>query len=157
MRYRVHTGEMKLSDSPQDVLVAHSLGSCLGIAIHDPVSGIGGLLHVLLPRPGDNGRAGDNPLLYATTGIPRLFKAAYAMGARKENIVVKAAGGARVLDEQDSFDIGKRNCIIARKIFWKNGILISAEDVGGTIWRSMDLEVGSGRLWIRNAKGRFEL
>ena len=40
---------------------------------------------------------------------------------------------------------------------WKNGILISAEDVGGTTWRSINLEVGSGRLWIRNAEGRFEL
>lgn len=157
MRHRVHAGEMKLSDSPRDVLVAHSLGSCLGIAIHDPVLGISGLLHLLLPRPGDNGTSNDNPYLYATTGIPRLFKAAYTMGARKENIVVKMAGGAMVLDERDSFDIGKRNCIIARKIFWKNGILISGEDVGGTMWRSLDLEVGSGRLWIRNAEGRFEL
>ena len=157
MRHMVHAGEIKLSDSPRDVLVAQSLGSCLGVAIHDPVSGISGLLHVLLPRPGDNGRAGENPYLYATTGIPRLFKAAYAMGAAKKNIVVKLAGGAKVLDDQDSFDIGKRNFIIARKILWKNGILISAEDVGGTIWRSIDLDVGSGRLWIRNAGGRFEL
>jgi len=157
MRHEIGAGEMMLSDSPQDVLVASSLGSCLGIAIHDPVSGISGLLHVLLPRPGDNGGANNNPYLYATTGIPRLFKAAYAMGAKKENIVVKMVGGASVLDERDSFDIGKRNCIIARKIFWKNGVLISSEDVGGRIWRSMDLEVGSGRVWIRNAAGRFEL
>jgi chemotaxis protein CheD len=157
MKHRVDAGEMRLSGSPQDVLVVNSLGSCLGIAIHDPVSGISGLLHVLLPRPGDNGRANDNPCLYATTGIPRLFRAAYALGARKENIIVKMAGGAMVLDEQDSFDIGKRNCIIARKILWKNGILISAEDVGGTTWRCVDLEVGSGRMWVRKAEGRFEL
>ncbi|MBN2028040.1 MAG: chemotaxis protein CheD [Actinobacteria bacterium] len=157
MRHMVHAGEMKLSDSPGDVLVAQSLGSCLGIAIHDPVSGVTGLLHLLLPRPGDNGRANGNPCLYATSGIPRLFRAAYAMGAAKKNIVVKLAGGAKILDEQDSFDIGKRNYIMTRKILWKNGILISAEDVGGTMWRSMNIEVGSGRLWIRNAGGRFEL
>lgn len=157
MRHQIRAGEMMLSDSPQDVLVASSLGSCLGIAIHDPVSGIGGLLHILLPRPGDNGGTDNNPYLYATTGIPRLFKAAYAMGAKKENIVVKIVGGASVLDERYPFDIGKRNCIIARKIFWKNGVLISSEDVGGRTWRSVEIEVGSGRLWVKNADGRFEL
>lgn len=79
------------------------------------------------------------------------------MGAAKKNIVVKLVGGAKVLNERSSLDIGKWNCIISRKILWKNGILICAEDVGGTMWRSVDIEVGSGKLWIRNAGGRFEL
>jgi chemotaxis protein CheD len=64
-------------------------------------------------------------------------------------MVVRLTGGAQVLDSQGVFQIGKRNYLAARKILWKAGILVAAEAVGGEVSRTTRLEVGSGRLWVR--------
>ena len=53
--------------------------------------------------------------------------------------------------------IGKRNYVTLRKIFWKNGILIDAEDVGGSISRTLRLEVSNGRVTVKNRNGEVEL
>ena len=72
--------------------------------------------------------------------------------------MVKVAGGANVqADTSDRFAIGKRNMVTLRKLFWKNGILIDAQDVGGAKARTMYLEVGSGHIWISTAGKQREL
>ncbi len=68
-------------------------------------------------------------------------------------MVVRLTGGAQVLDSQGVFQIGKRNYLAARKILWKAGILIAAEAVGGEVSRTMRLEVGTGRMWVREGGG----
>jgi len=158
MRHIVGVSEMKVSNQPGDVIVTHSLGSCIGIAIYDPKAEVGGLLHFQLPLSRDNQeRARENPFMYADTGIPLLFRAAYQLGADKKHMVVKVAGGARVLDNNNFFNIGQRNYIAMKKIFWKNGVFIQSEDVGGDTWRTMSLEIGAGQVWIKNCQGAFEL
>ena len=67
------------------------------------------------------------------------------------------AGGSSLLDDNGTFNIGKRNYIILRKIFWKNGILIEAEDVGGSLSRTVRLTVSSGRVTVRNRGREVEL
>ncbi|MBW2066957.1 MAG: chemotaxis protein CheX [Deltaproteobacteria bacterium] len=79
----VGVGDMKLSDDPQTVLVTHSLGSCIGLAIYDPLVRVGGLLHYMLPESSlDRAKARENPYMFGDTGIPLLFKGAYDLGAR---------------------------------------------------------------------------
>lgn len=158
MRHIVGVSEMKVSGCDGDMIVTHSLGSCIGVSIHDPHARVGGLLHFQLPLSRENpDRARENPFMYADTGIPLLFKAAYNLGANKGRIIVKVAGGARVLDNNNFFNIGQRNYIAMKKIFWKNGVFIQSEDVGGDQWRTMNLEVGTGRVTIKNSQGTFEL
>jgi chemotaxis protein CheD len=148
MRYVIGVSDMKLSGSPGDILVTHALGSCIGISIHDPIARVGGILHYMLPlSKTDEEKASRNPCMFGDTGIPYLFHEAYRLGARKENIRVVIAGGARVIASSDMFDIGKRNIVIARKMFWKSNVLIDTEDVGGTSPRTLYLEVGSGHTW----------
>lgn len=95
--------------------------------------------------------------MFADTGIPYLFRSAYELGAVKKRLIVKVAGGSSLLDDNGTFNIGKRNYIILRKIFWKNGILIDAEDVGGSISRTVRLEVGTGRVTVKNRGKEIEL
>lgn len=158
MRHVVGVSEMKVSRSEGDIIVTHSLGSCIGVAIYDAKAGVGGLLHYQLPLSRENpDRARENPCMYADSGIPHLFKAAYALGADKKRMIVKVAGGARVLDNNNFFNIGQRNYIALKKIFWKNGVFIQSEDVGGETWRTMHLEIGTGRVWIKNSQGLYDL
>lgn len=153
----VGIAEMRLAADPQVTLVTYALGSCLGIAVHDPVAGIGGLLHVMLPSSEiDPARALDNPYMFVDTGVPEMFRACYRAGAVKERMIVKVAGGsfAAPNEETDHFQIGKRNALTLRKLLWKNGVIVRAEDVGGPrTSRHMTLHVGTGDVIVK-ANGR---
>ena len=148
----VGVGDCKVSGAAGSVLATYALGSCIALAIHDPVSGVGGLLHFLLPESSVNPeKAGQNPFMFADTGIPLLFHAAYRLGAEKRRLVVWAVGGAQVLDENGVFNIGKRNHQAMRKILWKAGVMLHGEEVGGTASRTVKLEVATGRVWVCGA------
>jgi chemotaxis protein CheD len=152
----VGVADCHISDNPDGVLATFALGSCIAIAIHDPVAGVGGLLHFMLPESAiDRNKAQNNPFMFADTGIPLLFRSSFERGADRKRLVVHLAGGAQMVDEAGVFNIGKRNYLAAKKLLWKNGIMIQGEAVGGTISRTVRLEVGSGRFIMREG-GRIE-
>jgi chemotaxis protein CheD len=152
IRQVVGIGEMKVSNREDDVLVTYALGSCLGISIHDPVAKVGGLLHVMLPSSVNHAeKAAEKPHMFVDLGVPLLFKACYQAGGKRERLVVKVAGGAAIgqADGNDLFQIGKKNVTMLRKLFWKNGILIRAEDVEGVESRTLSLDVCSGEVLLK--------
>jgi chemotaxis protein CheD len=148
----VGVGDCKISATPGESLVTYGLGSCIGVAIWDPQVHVGGLLHFLLPESThDPSKATTNPYLYADTGIPLLFKGAYKLGADKRRLLVRVAGGAQVLDGDGVFNIGKRNYLSLKKIFWKAGVMIHAEETGGHVSRTLRLDLDTGRLLVQEA------
>ena len=152
MRHIVGVADMKLATTEGDVVVTHALGSCIGLAVYDPVAHVGGILHYMLPESSVNPqKATKNPWMFADTAIPQFFKTAYGLGAVKSRLIIKVAGGAQLLDPKEFFAIGKRNHMALRKLLWKNGIMIKGENVGGTISRTMYIEIGGGRVWITTA------
>ncbi len=154
----VNIADLGVSDDARVDLVTYSLGSCIGVAIWDPEAKVGGMLHYMLPESTiAPEKAKNNPAMFADTGIPMLFRRAYELGASKKRLVVRVAGGASLLDDNGTFNIGKRNYTVLRKLFWKNGVLIGAEHVGGSISRTMKLSVGTGRTTIRNRSQEIEL
>lgn len=157
MRITVNVSDMKLSKVPGDIIVTHALGSCIGIAIHDPAACVGGMLHYMLPRSIDDTKAEQNPFMFADTGIPLFFQQAYKMGAKKENLRVVMAGGSNLFEDNDVFAIGKRNEVMARKLFWKNSIIIDKEHVGGKMSRTFYLEIGSGKTWLTSGGKQIDL
>jgi len=150
----VGISDCKVTRDADSVLVTYALGSCIAVAMHDPVTKVSGLLHYMLPESAlDAKKAEQNPFMFADTGIPRLMDALKAAGGEGKRMVVRLTGGAQVLDSQGVFQIGKRNYLAARRILWKAGILIAGEAVGGEVSRTTRLEVGSGRLWVREGGG----
>ena len=149
----VGMADMKVTDKPDETLITYALGSCLGIIVHDPVARVAGLLHVMLPSSEiDAAKAKIQPAMFVDTGVPLLFKECYRLGARKERMTVSVAGGsfAGKSDADDSFQIGKRNMITLRKLLWKNGVLISADETGGLQQsRTMSVQVDSGIVSLR--------
>jgi chemotaxis protein CheD len=146
----VGIADCALSKNPGDTLITYALGSCIGVAIYDPVAKLGGLLHYMLPDSAlESERGKKNPYVFADTGIPLLFKRAFESGAEKRRLIVRVAGGAQVLDGADFFNVGKRNHVSMRRVLWKAGVLVHAETVGGNVSRSMRMEIGSGKVWVR--------
>jgi chemotaxis protein CheD len=134
---------------PEDVLVTYALGSCIAVLLHDRVRKAAGMIHYMLPLSSTNvERAKTKPAMFADTGVPLLFEQMYALGCEKRNLLVKIAGGGQLYDDHGTFEIGKRNYTILRKMLWKNNVLISAEDVGGTKSRTVRIWAGTGRVVI---------
>ncbi len=150
MNIVVGVSDMKASKDPQGTLVTYSLGSCIGIAVHDPQARAGGLLHFMLPESSlDAAKAASRPFMFADTGIPRLFKAVYALGGEKRRMRVVVVGGSQVLDQKGFFNIGKRNEMAVRRIFHRNNVVIDYQDTGGTSNRTIRLDVTSGETRIK--------
>ena len=142
--------EMKVSAAGDDTLVAYALGSCLGVAVHDPLARVGGLLHATLPAASlDPARARAQPSVFVDSGLAELFRACYALGARKERMIVKAAGGAA--GAVTAFRIGEQNVEALERALGKNGVLLTARDVGGRSPRTICLAVASGAVTVNEA------
>jgi chemotaxis protein CheD len=150
----VGISDCKVTRDTDSVLVTYALGSCIAVAMHDPVTKVSGLLHYMLPESAiDAKKAEQNPFMFADTGIPRMMEVLKAAGGDGKRMLVRLTGGAQVLDSQGVFQIGKRNYLAARRILWKAGILIAGEAVGGEVSRTTRLEVSTGRLWVREGGG----
>jgi len=153
----VGISDIKVSNSLDDVIITYALGSCIGISVYDPVAKVGGLLHYMLPDSTlDEKKAKENPAMFADTGIPTLFKACYRLGAEKRRMIVKAAGGASILDDTNFFRIGQKNIMAMRKIFWKNNVMITSEDTGANHNRTVRLEVATGKTLVRSSGGEMK-
>jgi len=149
----VGMADVKVSNNPDDTLITYALGSCLGIVVHDPVAHVAGLLHVMLPNSLiDEAKAKLQPAMFVDSGVPLLFKECYRLGARKERMTVSVAGGSFSgrSESDDTFQIGKRNMLTLRKLLWKNGVLIHADDTGGVQQsRTMSIVISSGLVQLR--------
>jgi chemotaxis protein CheD len=147
----VGVADMAVSNDSSAEIVTYSLGSCLGVTIYDPVRKIGGLLHLMLPDSRiDAAKAASAPFMFVDTGVPRLFHAAYHLGADRSRLVVKVAGGAQLLDAQGIFNIGTRNFDALEKLLAQNGFLPHAADVGGLSSRTLRLDLTTGLVTIKS-------
>ncbi|MFT4542769.1 MAG: chemotaxis protein CheD [Planctomycetota bacterium] len=147
----IGVADMAVIQAKTGVLTTHALGSCIGITIFDPAAHVGGLLHYMLPQPSSPDQLTTRKAaMFATTGIPLLFKTAYEAGATKANLTACIAGASNLIMDGAGFQIGKRNHTMLRKLFFKNNIVVAAEDVGGSDARTLTLDMKDGTVLIRS-------
>jgi len=141
----VKISDLKVSDKP-DIIITYSLGSCLGLAIYDPVAKVGGMLHAMLAKPSDIGK---NPFQYVNSGVPLLFQKCYTLGAKKERLKIVAAGCASLMNAASIFEIGKRNIAMLEALFVKNGVRLNASILGGHDSRTLKLDLATGKTSVQ--------
>lgn len=150
----IGVGEHGASRAPGEAVKTYALGSCVAVVLLDPRTRTVGMAHIALPDSEvQPERVKTRPAYFADTGIPALFEAMQAHGAAPNGrgMMAKLAGGAKVMDHNSVFNIGKRNVLAIRKILWKYGLGPVAEDVGGEISRTVTVEVSSGKVIIDSA------
>lgn len=150
----VGLGEIKISGGVTDVLVAFGLGSCVGVGLYDPKIHLGGLLHAVLPQ-GKNSTEAEAK--YVDTGIKLLLRQMIEGGALQSRLIVRIVGGANMLTAPglaNSFDIGTRNVEMAHSILKDLKLPIVAEEIGGSIGRTVRLYISDGRMTIRMMGGQ---
>ena len=145
----VGIADMKLLQG-QGTLITYALGSCIGLCFHDPRLRLGALLHIMLPLNMEAGRT--HPLKYADTGIKETLRQMEAKGASRSRITVKIAGGAKMFEVSGSGlgNIGQRNIESVHTILKRENIRLLAENVGGTVARTLLFDVSSGQGCIRS-------
>jgi chemotaxis protein CheD len=157
-RLVVDIAEFVVSKEPDGLLTTYALGSCIAVVLYDPVIQAAGMIHYMLPLSSTNPeKAKVKPAMFADTGVPLLFHSMYGLGSKKEDLVVKVAGGGHLYDDHGLFEIGKRNYTVLRRMLWKTNVLVAAEDVGGSKSRTVSIEVSTGRCVVRSAAGETEL
>ncbi len=151
----VGVADLAVGRSPQRRrITTFALGSCIGLTLYDPLLKLGGMLHYMLPQPGvDAPPAEINVAMYGSTGVPTLLRQLQEQGFRRERAIVCVAGGAEVLNDTAVFAIGQRNRTILRKMFWKDGTNVAAEDTGGSLARTLTLELANGEVKVKTRNG----
>jgi chemotaxis protein CheD len=147
-------GEMVISDNPEVHLVAYGLGSCIALAVWDTRTHVGGLAHFMLPSGPANGA---NPVKFIDTGLDTFLESIQAKGAVLSRCVLKAAGAAAMLTVGGGLAIGKRNAETMHTALSERGLTLTATSLGGNAGRTVQLEVGDGRLLIKSLSAVTEL
>ena len=146
----VGISDLRCSADKEASIVTYALGSCIGVGAFDPVSGVGGLLHFLLPDSRqDPERAITQPASYADTGIPLLIRTMERLGSDRRRMRVRLAGGAQILEDGAQLAVGKRNYMAARKLLWQMGVIVEMEAVGGNVSRNLGITMGTGEFWVQ--------
>lgn len=152
---KVGIGEYKSSRAPQS-LVTIALGSCVGIALYEPRSKIGGLSHIMLPDStafcGEK-KAGK----FADLAIPSLIDEMRLLGARGD-LTAKIAGGASMFQGKKTLphlQIGRRNIEAVKRVLEELGIPILGEHTGDHVGRSMKFDLEKQTLLVRTANREY--
>ena len=156
---KVGMADLKAGKSP-DSIISYGLGSCVGIALYDAQTKIGGLAHIMLPDS-TQARATDNQAKFADTALPVLLDQLIGMGAVKSRITAKIAGGSQMfsfVQATDIMRIGDRNSEAVRAVLKNLSIKLLAEDVGGNYGRTVELMLDTGIFVIKTVdKGEKKL
>jgi chemotaxis protein CheD len=151
-RIDVKMGDLRSAAAP-GILKVTSLGSCLAVILFDPVSKLGAVAHVMLPNctSPELGRA--RPGKYADTAIEALLK--NFPGAPASRLRVWMIGGASMfaLEGSAALQIGQRNVEVAKKRLAAAGIVHFAEETGGSMGRTVELDTRAGEVSIHSAAG----
>ncbi|MCL6447161.1 MAG: chemotaxis protein CheD [Armatimonadetes bacterium] len=150
LELQVGIADYKITRDPGR-LITLGLGSCVGVSLYDPLTKIGGLLHVMLPDSTQFNNV-NRPAKFADLGIPLLVQELQKKGAGGRRLQAKLVGGAQMfsgLDDSLVLNIGQRNVEKARAVLKELGIKILAEEVGGNRGRTMILDTADGKVIVR--------
>ena len=138
--------------SGDDAVTTLGLGSCIGIAIRDPGTGIGGLVHIMLPSSTEI-RNNSNRPKFADTGIEDLVDAIIKKGGNRSRLEAKIAGGAQMFassSKSDTIRVGERNAKASKEKLSEMHIPLLAEDTGKTYGRTVIFYPKTGDYVIRS-------
>ncbi|NLO93207.1 MAG: chemotaxis protein CheD [Clostridiaceae bacterium] len=147
---RVGMADLKVAQHPA-ILTTLGLGSCVGIVLYDIKRKIVGMAHIMLPSS-KIASANTNRAKFADTGITDLLEGMIRLGARREDIIAKIAGGAQMFtfsSTTDTMKIGARNSEATKVMLKLLNIPLVSEDTGGNHGRTIEISSEDGKLMVK--------
>jgi chemotaxis protein CheD len=155
----VDVAQVRIGQAPTRIITM-ALGSCLGIVMYDPETKTGALAHAMHPRR-ERVKNNMNRAKFVDSVIPLLLERMLQWGARRERIVAKIFGGARMFDGftgcRGILQIGDENIVAAREVLNEFGIPLVAECVGGQAGRTICLDLSDGSVLVRGLNDAEEI
>ena len=155
----VSMGNMRTGCAPAR-LITRALGSCLGITFYHSGKKIGAMAHPMLPDI-DKARMKSNPNRFVNSVIRKTLEDLEKMGCLKASLVAKLFGGAHMfsfITVDSILNVGEKNIEMARIILNELSIKITAEEVGGTFGRTIELNLENGKVFVDTVSwGRKEV
>ena len=148
----VRMGELAVSRSQGDVLVALGLGSCIGVVLIDRAKSIAGLAHVMLPDSSSSPSAAR--LKFADHAVPELIRKVVALGSSPIHLQAFLVGGAKMFSfGGSSLDVGARNEEATLAQLEKHRIRVAGKVTAGTTGRTVRVHVDGCRVFCKAAGG----
>ncbi len=129
----VPSGNYVVKRQTKIILEAH-LGTCVGVTLVDREAKVGGLIHILLPRPTAVAERPQRPKVYASTGLPLFIRDLCKAGAAKKRLEACVAGGSLIgpVSKQDlDLDIGGNTTNVVHEILRGEKIPVIKSETGG--------------------------
>ena len=138
MEIKVGMADLNVCESP-DSITTLGLGSCVGVVLYDPTTKKCGMVHVMLP---DSKAITNNQNIakFADTGIDECLRQVLALGARRDKLVAKIAGGAQMFSVNTNnamLRVGDRNVEAVRNKLGELKIPVLAADTGENYGRTV--------------------
>ncbi|WP_029921473.1 chemoreceptor glutamine deamidase CheD [Nevskia soli] len=143
---KVLPGEYIVTDS--DVMLVTVLGSCVSACLRDPVAGVGGMNHFMLPDTTGGGAAGESAR-YGSYAMEVLINELLKRGAMRRNLEAKVFGGGAVLPGFTVNNVGQRNGRFVLDYLKADEIPVVAQDLFDVYPRRVHYFPLSGRVLVR--------
>lgn len=141
--------------SRDDVLLTTVLGSCVAACIRDPVAGVGGMNHFMLPDDGGPSlRPASASMRYGAYAMEILLNALFAAGAKRERLEAKVFGGGMVLADMTVAKIGERNAEFVLRYLELERIRVLAQDLKDKYPRRVNYFPLSGQAMVKRLKSQ---
>jgi len=142
-------GDLAATATAGGILKTYALGSCVALMILDKKTRCVSMAHVVLPESKISPDKVDKlPGYFADTAVEALFAAmkreTKGLLSQPSDLIVKMCGGANVVDDANTFNIGKRNALAIKKSLWKYGLAPRSDDTGGDFSRTVTLYQANG-------------
>jgi chemotaxis protein CheD len=150
---KVFPGEFYLTKETNEVLVT-VLGSCVSACIRDPVAGVGGMNHFMLPQHGSGAWGNDlKSTRFGNFAMEKLLNELIKAGCVRERMEIKVFGGGNVTDTSNA--VGSDNAEFVLSYLRAEGLRYAATDLGGTLPRRIHYYPATGRV-VRRLLGVSE-
>lgn len=146
---KVGISDYKVARMP-NTLMTIGLGSCVGVAIYDPKTKIGGLSHIMLPDS-ESFKTVNKIEKFADLAIPQMVSEIRNQ-TKNQQLIAKIAGGASMFQLSDAAyqgSIGERNVLAVEKSLKKLDIPLLGNHTGGNMGRTMIVDLETFTVTIR--------
>ncbi len=152
---KLFSGDCYATDSLHEMIVT-ILGSCVAACVRDPIAGVSGMNHFLLPGdPGVSSANANDAARYGAFAMEQLINKMLALGALKSRMEVKLFGGGNVIDS--SAMIGSKNVAFIKKFVQSEGLNVVSNDLGGDYPRRINFFTEDGRVMMRKLKRKDDM
>ena len=137
----------------KDMVLVTVLGSCVSACLRDPVSGVGGMNHFMLPDPGyQSDQSGVMSMRYGNYAMDILIDELLSAGARLDRLEGKLFGGGNVLKNFGQIHVGSRNATFAVDYLKQRKIRLLASDLNGDHPRKVYFFPRTGKVFVRKIR-----